>query len=352
MSELISVIVPVYNTEKYLPSCMESVLNQTYKNIEVLLIDDGSKTACAELCESYAKVDPRVKVVHKENGGLHSSRNCGLEHATGEYVIFVDSDDWLSKEMLSTMMEAAVQWDADIVRCNYIREFTDKSLIKENHFLEEKVYKDSECKKLCRMTVGLIHEELSHPEDQNVMAPVWLHVYKRSLIENHRLRFESLAVYGTFEDGLFNIQAYYNAKCVVYVDKAFYHYRKNVNTSITKSHTSTLLEKYKKQYGYIRNILKNAELENKDEAMKSRIGMSILGLSFNAIVNRDGFKARYKELKGILTDEEVNGAISALDKKYMPLKWKLYYGFAKCKMTAFVYFMTYAINKLIERGTK
>ena len=97
MNEMISVIIPVYKVQDYLPKCIESVLQQTYHNLEIILVDDGSPDKCGKICDSYARKDERIRVVHKTNGGLASARNAGLECATGDYVCFIDSDDWITK---------------------------------------------------------------------------------------------------------------------------------------------------------------------------------------------------------------------------------------------------------------
>ena len=113
----ISVIVPIYKVEKYLNKCIDSIINQTYKNLEIILVDDGSPDDCGKICDEYAKKDSRIKVIHKENGGLSSARNSGLDIATGNYIGFVDSDDWIDIDMYETMMKYAISQKADIIRC-------------------------------------------------------------------------------------------------------------------------------------------------------------------------------------------------------------------------------------------
>ena len=115
----ISVIIPIYNVEKYLEKCIDSVLAQTYRNIEIILVDDGSTDKCADICDSYLKKDSRVKVIHKVNGGLSSARNAGLDIAEGDFISFVDSDDFIEKEMLEKLYEALMEADADMAVCNF-----------------------------------------------------------------------------------------------------------------------------------------------------------------------------------------------------------------------------------------
>ena len=115
---LVSVIIPVYNTEKYLRNCIESVISQTYKNLEIILVDDGSPDNCGKICDEYAKTDLRIKVFHNENGGLSRARNFGIEKSNGEYVTFIDSDDFVEPNFVSTLVELCKKHNADIVQCN------------------------------------------------------------------------------------------------------------------------------------------------------------------------------------------------------------------------------------------
>ena len=109
MEDIISVVVPIYKVERYLKSCVDSILNQTYKKSSQFIIDDGSPDSCPQICDEYAKYDKRVQVIHKENGGLSDARNAGIDSASGKYITFVDSDDYIDKEMLKDLYEKAIQ---------------------------------------------------------------------------------------------------------------------------------------------------------------------------------------------------------------------------------------------------
>ena len=119
MSELISVIVPVYKVEKYLSRCIESIINQTYKEMEIILVDDGSPDSCGEICDKYAAIDSRIKVFHKENGGLSDARNMGIMYALGKYLCFVDSDDYIERDTVEVLYNNLIDNHADISVCNY-----------------------------------------------------------------------------------------------------------------------------------------------------------------------------------------------------------------------------------------
>lgn len=119
MKELISIIVPVYNVEQYLDDCLISIINQTYKNLEIILIDDGSTDKSGKICDEYAKKDSRIIVIHKENGGVSSARNAGLRIAKGAYIGFVDPDDWIAEDMYEVLYSNAKKYDADVSVCKY-----------------------------------------------------------------------------------------------------------------------------------------------------------------------------------------------------------------------------------------
>lgn len=121
MQELISVIIPVYEVEQYLRRCVDSVINQTYKNLEIILVDDGSPDNCGKICDEYAVKDSRIKVIHKENGGLSSARNAGIDVAQGAYLSFVDSDDYINEQFIERLYDLLKEYDADIAQCDYVK---------------------------------------------------------------------------------------------------------------------------------------------------------------------------------------------------------------------------------------
>lgn len=116
---LISVIIPVYKVEKYIVKCVESILAQTYRNLEIILVDDGSPDNCPGICDEFAALDTRVRVIHKDNSGVSDARNIGLNVAKGEYIGFIDSDDWIAPNMYETLLASIIKYDADIAVCDY-----------------------------------------------------------------------------------------------------------------------------------------------------------------------------------------------------------------------------------------
>lgn len=170
---LISVIIPVYKVEKYLPKCLESVMGQTYKNLEIILVDDGSPDNCGKICDKYAAKDNRIRIIHKLNGGLSDARNAGLDIATGEYIGFVDSDDYIALNMYEIMLKNAVKNNADISLCGYYNVY-ENGVIERNYSLNERKVLDA--------LEGL--KEVIYSKKYGIMA--WSKLYKKELFTNVR----------------------------------------------------------------------------------------------------------------------------------------------------------------------
>lgn len=134
MLSKVSVVVPVYKVEKYIHRCVNSILQQTYKNIEVILVDDGSPDKCGEIADSFAQKDRRVRTIHKPNGGLSDARNCGMKYVSGEYILFVDSDDWMSEQMIEVMVTKSLEYNADIVQSAFLYAYEDYLLFDDRYY--------------------------------------------------------------------------------------------------------------------------------------------------------------------------------------------------------------------------
>lgn len=137
MNYKVSVIVPIYKVEQYLHRCVDSIIKQTYKNLEIILVDDGSPDKCGNICDEYATKDSRIKSIHKKNGGLSDARNYGMNYATGDFVLFVDSDDWLELEMIEVMINTAQEYNADIVQSSFYYAYEDYLLLDDRYYKED-----------------------------------------------------------------------------------------------------------------------------------------------------------------------------------------------------------------------
>lgn len=212
----VSVIVPIYNVEDYLKCCVDSIVNQTYKNLEIILVDDGSPDNCGKMCDDFAKQDDRIKVIHKENGGLSDARNAGLDVASGDLIAFVDSDDYIDLNMVEVLVEALEKNDADISMCRY-----------------SKVYPDVETEDIGDNTesVFLKTDGLKEYLLARFVDPfVWNKLYRKEIIDN--IRFVK-GVLG--EDNEFNYKVFLNSEKSVLIQKPLYKYRQERPGAITES---------------------------------------------------------------------------------------------------------------------
>lgn len=222
---LVSIIVPVYKVpEEYLRKCIESCMAQTMEEIEVLLVDDGSPDSCGEICDSYAEKDARIKVVHKKNGGLSSARNAGFLAASGQWVMFVDGDDWIDADMCETMYKTGTEQDVQLVLCGIMKDYKHNSVEYKFYLEENKVYAGDECKWLQQQL--LVY-------NCNI-AVAYSKLIRRSLLaENHILHDEVLK---QGAEGLeFNLRLFEKLERAVFINKPFYHYIYN-EESISASH--------------------------------------------------------------------------------------------------------------------
>ncbi len=210
MEPLISVIMPVYNVEKYLSRSIDSILNQTYSNIELIIVDDGSIDKSADICDEYARKYSNIIVYHKSNGGQSSARNVALDNAKGEYIGFVDSDDWIEPEMYKTMYKFAKETRADIVQCG-VRATDEKwvdvdSKEKELYIFES--YFD-------------VLNNLVDPNSRPVVRfEIWNKLFKRNIIGDIRFRLNQV-----YEEMYFDLMVFRNANKIVNINRVFYHYQ-------------------------------------------------------------------------------------------------------------------------------
>lgn len=216
----VSVIVPVYNQPEYVKTCIQSVLQQTYQELEILIIDDGSEKETADLCDEFAQQDKRITVIHKENGGVATARNTGIENATGEYITFVDGDDWVEPAFVQTLVEVLEESNADIAQINHIFEFVSGSELNAAFVEHESAH----------IPVTEYHQRMLSEYRLDVQMFVWRCLFKKEAIGDIRFPEGDL-----IEDVLFLLQLWTNeALTICTVNAPLYHYMHR-QTSTTNS---------------------------------------------------------------------------------------------------------------------
>ena len=346
---LISIIVPVYNTEKYLNKCLDSLINQTYKNIEIICINNGSTDNSHSILNQYQELDSRVNVVNTINEGVSIARNVALDIAKGEYIMFVDSDDWINLNTCEIAINTVNEQHADVVMWSYIREFSQKSSPK-SIFESDKVFDEQECKKLHRRFIGLIDDELARIENADALCPVWGKLYKSSLIQKNNIRFTDIRLIGTYEDGLFNLNIFKYVKKAIFINQYNYHYRKDNVSSITTKYKTNFLKNWTNLYTIMKEYILENQLENiYIEALNNRISVNVLGLGLNVLNAEVSSYKKIKLIDEVINSKQYKNAVKNLKINYMPIHWKLFYLCAKCRFSVGVYILLLCIKYFINK---
>lgn len=245
---LLSVIVPVYNVENYLCQCLDSLLAQDFSDYEVILVDDGSTDKSGEICDNYTAMHSFFRCIHKANGGLPSARKCGYEASCGQYIAFVDSDDWIAPDMYRRMCQAVYDTHADIIHCGYIAAMSDKEVICRPSFPTG--YYDK--KRLLEEVYP--HMLYSGTFFKYGIAPnFWNKIFRRELLKNHLFQVPDDITVG--EDALATYSCMLEASSMYFIDEAFYYYRSNAASMSRKSIPVSRLTENHKMFDTLRNAI-------------------------------------------------------------------------------------------------
>lgn len=272
-NELISVIVPVYNVSRYIDRCMTSLLKQTYENIEIILVDDGSPDDCGFKCDQYARTDSRVYVIHKKNAGLGMARNSGLDIAKGKYVAFIDSDDYVDEQMFERLYDRLKHEKADTCFCRYYDRTSDGQNLLAKEVYKKSLYCEEEVWELLLGMIGNLPEEAG---DVAIGMSVWKGLYANAIIQEQGIRFPSEREYIS-EDIIFHMQYLLYAQRIAIEETPLYYYCDN-GTSLTKS--------YKVNRFKMENILLKKEMKELDQIFEPDIYRQRLYKSYLGRVRR------------------------------------------------------------------
>lgn len=318
---LISVIVPVYKVEKYLEKCIESIVNQSYSNLEIILVDDGSPDFCGKICDIYAERDSRIKVIHKKNGGLSTARNAALDIMQGDYVGFVDSDDYIDLKMYEYLFNHIIEYKADISICEFRKIYESNGEIQADNLETIQCLNNSQAMEL------LIGDEIIGSQPCNKL-------FKAELFEN--IRFPEGRVY---EDIAIMHRVFSKANRVVCSSKMMYNYfiREN-STSYSQSPQwgYSLYKAFADRYAYIKNYFPSLEKVAESKLIGIALGMYIHLQKFPSnkdIINweKEISNQLKKHRKRILNIQEmsiarrIDGYILSIFPSVIKLKYKIFY---------------------------
>ena len=276
MEKLVSVIIPIYNVERYLAQCVDSVLGQTYPALEVILVDDGSPDHCGEICDRYREADTRVRVIHKENGGLAQARNAGLAEATGKYVLFVDSDDWIARDMVEKLVRYGETENPDVIVFGYYRYYADRDTVQGKAAARQVQVFTTADEVKTHVLFPILGPDIGQTLPEGRGMGVWLYCYKHSIIRQYHLRFLQDKDYVS-EDLHFNLACLHHARRAMVVPDLLYYYRFNTQS------------------------LSRAFRENKFALIKTSIGRAGSFLHANGLAEQAGFRLNrlfFMQMKG------------------------------------------------------
>lgn len=343
MNPKVSIIVPMYGVEQYVEKCIDSLLNQTLQEIEIILVNDGSPDRSGEIADEYAKKDSRIKVVHQKNSGLGPARNSGMRVATGEYIGFVDSDDWANSEMFIRLYEAAVKNNADIVVSGHC-DITNGVITKtKRHPLAGKTLYSSE--NIMEIRKNLYGHKLNDDVVEAFPMSVWIAIYRRELIIKYKLEFQEILS----EDIIYNLSAYKYAKIITFTGDTDYCYRKDEQPSITQTFSDKKLLRYQDFLTVLANM---ARIENDEDCVMraKRTAIDYCRLYVGIVRNsNDSFKKKKEHIKIFSNKKEIKECWKGYPIEKLPLQQRIFHKMIERECYAVVLFMDY-IRQEIKKG--
>lgn len=323
----ITIIVPVYNVEKYLEQCVSSLTHQTIKDIEIILVDDDSPDNCPVICDEWAAKDSRIRVIHKNNEGLGMACNSGLEVATGEYVAFCDSDDWIEPDMYKDLYDVAKRENADVVYSG-IRKVTDSGIVTPMHQVEKfKIH--STASDISNFAMGMIASGPAFSKERETPMSAKIAIYKREFLVKNNIHFESERKLIS-EDLFFNLDILEKSECVVEVPNVYYNYRVNQASLSSKIRT----DRFEKAKEMRKELLKRYSEFGVEFPV--RADRMFIGYTRQAVMQICQSWLPYKEKKRLIREIADDKVWDDIESHYpvtiMPYKHRLVYGLMRRKI--------------------
>lgn len=313
---MISIIVPIYNVEKYIKQCVDSIIAQTYKDIEIILVDDGSPDNCPEICDDYAKQDSRIKVIHKQNEGICAARKSGLKISNGDYVCFVDGDDWIEPDMYECVADSINSSNADCIITQFYSSFPDKDIVSDT-ILNKPLYGRTD------IMNEIIPKMLFSGKYYSfgIMPNCWSKIIKKDILAKFLFDIDDSIRLG--EDASFVYPSLMDCQSIAFIDKALYHYRINPN-SMTKAYDDNLHKIYFLPYQALATKSKELGVD-----LSSQLPYYLLYLVNFVIRNEaNAGNPKSKDERNAVLDEIINNqavcdAMEKIDMSLLPKHTKL-----------------------------
>jgi glycosyltransferase involved in cell wall biosynthesis len=332
----VSIIVPIYNVEKYLDRCMKSLLNQTLRDIEIILVDDESPDNCPEMCDEYARNETRVKVIHKSNEGLGFARNSGLEIAIGEFVAFVDSDDFVALDMYEILYNKAKKQNLNTLFCGFNRVDKNNNIYSVSEVDTLKILDSSN--DIQNFLLDMIAAEPHYPVDRKYQMSVWHAIYSRNCIEINSIRFCSEREFIS-EDIIFHIDYLKNIKKLGIIPDPMYYYCDNIDSfSLTKTFRKDRFERFIILYKEIGSRLLLIEADNRAKRLLIGYTRSLIFLLNNYNIT---YVEKFNIIKSITSNGIWNVIYTQYDYKKLPFYQKIIFIIIKKRFNLILFILSY-----------
>lgn len=329
MESKVSIIVPIYKVEKYLERCVKSILNQSYENIEVILVDDGSPDNCPQMCDAYAKQYANVQVIHKENGGLSSARLAGFDVAQGEYILFVDSDDYIDGQMVEKLVFAIEKQNADLAICAYSTDCEGIIQVNKLPYPQRSITEREDI--VSDYILPLIGRSR-----RGIKLPgfLWIRLFRRSMIHREFFVSERKCF---LEDHVFNLYYADSMQSIAIVNEPLYYYCVN-RQSLSNCYRKGKFQMYTNLYQFFVSYIQERKLENVEERLNNFL-LSAFFASVDNAVQAGGYTAYKRELDFIIQDDAIKDMMKKIDNKSLSFMQKIIVQLLRSHMYRVLYYI-------------
>ncbi len=346
---LISVIVPIYNVERYLAQCLDSIVGQTYRALDIILVDDGSTDGSKFIAEQYAAKDGRINLLFQQNLGASAARNSGVKIAKGDYIVFVDSDDWLDENIIEYAVEKAKE-NYDLIFWAYNKVFEGYQRKGSIWFNSDRSFDEQQVRnELFNRTIGPSERDLSNLMSLDNFSMPWCKLFRKSIAVDNHIVFKPTQEFGS-EDLLFNFEFLVHCKSAYFINKIGNYYRKFNVGSLTKNHNNTLYVRLKALHNEMQRLIENLGLsEDAIFRLNNRRVISFVNVSLAICGKRNpqGKIEKYKEVRKLV--REFQEYIKTFPIGFLRLHWMIFFLFIRFRMSLAVFLYLQVIRKFVNR---
>lgn len=338
----VSIIIPVYNVKPFMEKSFSSIMNQTYKNIEIIVVDDGSTDGSGEICEQFAEMDSRIQVYHKKNGGLSSARNHGLRYVTGELLMFFDPDDWLDLDCISLCVKEIQRQGVDCVLFPYIREFKNCSKV---NFILGKVSCNIKKKDISQKIFGPLGESVNYPQNMDDLNMACGKIYYSKFVKG--MQFLPKTFIGPAEDLAFNAELFLRMESFFYISSTFYHYNKMNENAITATYDGNMLSTQRNVYLHLSRLIQEYMLDDTySQALSNRKLLGFFVLGINIVRSSHSFCQKYIDMRNLLCSMEIQQRFSDINFSKFNRKWRFIWRLCQHKQSFAVLLLFLCADRL------